>query len=150
MSDNHSPQIVNRRARFEYHFLETHICGIELKGTEVKSIRQGKVQLPEAYCYFHNGELFIKDMHITPYEFGNIHNTDPRRERKLLLTRKELNKLKANSEEQGLTIIPVRLFFTEKNICKIEIALAKGKKLYDKRESIKSRDQERENRRDAD
>jgi SsrA-binding protein len=149
MSDNHSPQIVNRRARFEYQFIETHVCGIELKGTEVKSIRLAKVQLPEAYCYFQNGELFIKDMHITPYEFGNIHNADPRRERKLLMKRKELNKLKASSEEQGLTIIPVKLFFNDKGMVKIEIALAKGKKLYDKRESIKSRDQERETRRDA-
>ncbi len=144
----HTPQIVNRKARFEYHFVETHVCGIELKGTEVKSIREANVQLTEAYCLFKDDELFIRDLHITPYTFGNIHNPDPMRERKLLMKRTELNKLKPKLEEQGLTLIPIKLFFTDKNICKVEIALAKGKKLYDKRESIKARDQDRDTRRD--
>jgi SsrA-binding protein len=144
----HTPQIVNRKARFEYHFVETHVCGIELKGTEVKSIRESNVQLAEAYCYFKDGELFVRDLHITPYLFGNIHNPDPMRERKLLMKRSELDKLRPKLEEQGLTLIPIRLFFTDKNICKIEIALAKGKKLYDKRETIKARDQDRDTRRE--
>jgi SsrA-binding protein len=124
------------------------VCGIELKGTEVKSIRESNVQLAEAYCYFKDGELFVRDLHITPYLFGNIHNPDPMRERKLLMKRSELDKLRPKLEEQGLTLIPIRLFFTDKNICKIEIALAKGKKLYDKRETIKARDQDRDTRRE--
>lgn len=138
-----SPTISNRQARFEYHFIETHIAGIVLKGTEIKSVRESKVNLKEAYCYFRDGELYIKDMHINPYEMGNIHNVDPVRERKLLMSKMELKKLKAKSEEKGLTIIPVKLFFNDRNLAKIEIALAQGKKLYDKREDIKSRDTQR-------
>lgn len=134
---------MNRQARFEFHFLETHIAGIVLTGTEIKSIRESKVNLKEAYCYFRNGELYIKDMHINPYEMGNIHNVDPVRERKLLLSKLELKKLKTKSEEKGLTIIPIRIFFNDRNLAKLEIALAQGKKLYDKREDIKSRDTQR-------
>src|ERR1700752_1311703 len=114
MADTHSPQILNRKARFEYHFLDTFIAGIELKGTEVKSIREGKIQIADAYCYFRDEELYIRDLHITPYEFGNIHNTEPRRERKLLLKKIELERLKTRSEEEGLTIVPVRIFFNNR------------------------------------
>lgn len=143
MSKSKSPTIINRSARREYEFIETYTAGLVLKGTEIKSIRDGKINLKEAFCYFKGEELFIKDMHISPYTQGNIHNVDPVRERKLLLTGKELEKLKAKSEEKGLTIIPVKVFFNQRNFAKMEIALARGKKLFDKREDIKKRDTER-------
>ena len=145
---NYRPTITNRKARFEFHFLEVFDAGIVLTGTEIKSIRNGKVTLGEGYCLFKGDELYIKDLHISPYEHGNIFNPDPRRERKLLLGRKELDKLKAKSEEKGLTIIPVKLYFNERNFAKLQIALAKGKKLYDKRQDIKDRDSKRLNTRD--
>lgn len=138
------PSVVNKKAKFEFKFIETFVAGVVLKGTEVKSLREGKVTLGEAYCYFKNNELFIKDLHITPYAQGNLHNVDPRRDRKLLLKKKELEKLKKKSEQKGLTIIPVKLFFNERNFVKIEIALAQGKKLYDKRHDIKTKDIKRD------
>lgn len=136
--------IKNRKASFEFHFLETFPAGIVLSGTEIKSIRQSKVSLQEAFCYFKDGELFIKGMHIAPYEQGTYANHEPLRERKLLLKKRELRKLEEALEEKGLTIIPVRLFINDRGFAKLEIALAKGKKLYDKRESIKEKDVKRE------
>ena len=140
-----SVSIVNKKAKFEYEFLQTEICGIQLVGSEVKSIRGGKASISEGYCYFNNGELFVKGMNISDYGYGSSHDTT--RDRKLLLKRKELNNLE-NQLTNGLTIIPYRLFLNDKGLIKMEIALARGKKLYDKRDSIKSRDIERDMKRD--
>jgi SsrA-binding protein len=140
-----SVSIVNKKAKFEYEFLQTETCGLQLVGSEVKSIRNGKASISEGYCYFNNGELFVKGMNISDYGFGSSHDTT--RDRKLLLKRKELNNLE-NQLTNGLTIIPYRLFLNDKGLIKVEIALAKGKKLYDKRDSIKSRDIERDMKRD--
>jgi SsrA-binding protein len=140
-----SINIVNKKAKFEYEFLQTETCGIQLVGSEVKSIRNGKASISEGYCYFNNGELFVKGMNISDYGFGSSHDTT--RDRKLLLKRKELNNLE-NQLTNGLTIIPYRLFLNDKGLIKVEIVLAKGKKLYDKRDSIKSRDIERDMKRD--
>ncbi|GAA4407505.1 SsrA-binding protein [Nibrella viscosa] len=136
--------IRNRRASFEYSFLETFTAGIALTGTEIKSIRQGKVNLQDAYCLFLNDELYIRQMNISKYTEGTYYNHEPLRDRKLLLTKRELRRLGEKLKDQGLTIVPVRLFTSERGFAKLEIALAKGKKLYDKRESIKERDVERE------
>ncbi|CAN5553993.1 SsrA-binding protein [soil metagenome] len=136
-------QIKNRKASFEYHFLDTFIAGIVLTGTEIKSIREGKVNLQDAFCVFYGNELWVKQMHISPYTQASHYNHEMTRERKLLLTKKELKKLLAKNEK-GLTIIPIRLFINDRGLAKIEIALAKGKKLYDKREDIKDRDIKRE------
>jgi SsrA-binding protein len=138
--------IKNKRASFEYTFLDKYVAGIVLTGTEIKSVRVGEVSLQEAYCYFSRGELWVKSMHIAAYAQGNIYNHVENRDRKLLLNRKELNKLMRN-KEKGLTIIPVQLFINEWGLAKLQIALAKGKKLYDKRQSIKERDLERAMRR---
>lgn len=115
-----------------------------LKGTEVKSIRLGKVQFVDAYCYFRDGELYLREMHISPYEFGNLGNEEATRERKLLLKKREMTKLKEKSEEKGLTIIPSKIYFTDRGFVKIQIALAQGKKLYDKRDDMKERDAQRD------
>lgn len=136
--------IVNRRASFEYFFLDTFSAGMALTGTEIKSIRQGKVNFQDAYCLFLEDELFIRSLHISPYTEGTHYNHDPLRDRKLLLTKRELRRLSENLKDQGLTIIPTRLFTNERGLAKLEIALAKGKKLYDKRDSIKERDVKRE------
>jgi SsrA-binding protein len=136
--------IENRRAKFDYQFLETYTAGLVLKGTEIKSIREGKANLNESYCYFKNNELYIKNMHITEYSEASFYNHEPMRERKLLLNRQELNKLIKKVKDQGLTIIPIRLFINDKGFAKIDIALSKGKKMFDKREDIKKRDIERE------
>ena len=140
-----SVSIINKKAKFEYEFLQTETCGIQLVGSEVKSIRGGKASISEGYCYFNNGELFVKGMNISDYGFGSSHNTT--RDRKLLLKRKELNNLE-NQLTNGLTIIPYRLFLNDKGLIKMEIALARGKKLYDKRETIKNRDIDRDMKRD--
>ncbi|WP_080053925.1 SsrA-binding protein SmpB [Spirosoma aerolatum] len=132
--------IRNRRASFEYSFLETYTAGIVLTGTEIKSIRQGKVNLQDAYCLIHNDELFIRQMSISVYTEGTYYNHEPLRDRKLLLTKREIKRLTEKLKDQGLTIVPVRLFTNERGFAKVEIALAKGKKLFDKRESIKERD----------
>jgi len=139
-----SVSIVNKKAKFEYEFLQTEICGIQLVGSEVKSIRGGKASISEGYCYFNNGELFVKGMNISDYGYGSSHDTT--RDRKLLLKRKELNNLE-NQLTNGLTIIPYRLFLNDKGLIKMEIALARGKKLYDKRETIKNRDIDRDMKR---
>ena len=136
--------IENRKASFDYQFLETFTAGLVLKGTEIKSIREGKAGLSDSYCYFKNDELFIRNFHITEYADASFYNHDPLRERKLLLSRQELNKLLKKVKDQGLTIVPVKLFISEKGFAKLNIALAKGKKSYDKREDIKKRDVERE------
>lgn len=138
----------NRRASFEYHFLETFTAGIVLTGTEIKSIRQGKVNLTDAYCLFLNNELFIRSMNISPYTEGTYNNHEPLRDRKLLLTKREIRRLTEKLKDQGLTIVPVRMYTTDRGFAKIDIALAKGKKLYDKRDSIKERDVTREMQRE--
>ena len=139
--------IKNRKARFEYTFIDNYTSGIVLKGTEIKSIREGKVSLQEAYCYFNEqGELCIKGMNIAPYENASYENHDPTRTRKLLLKKVEIKKL-LGKIDKGLTIVPTRLFISTKGYAKLNISLAKGKKLYDKREDIKKKDVERELRR---
>ena len=115
-----------------------------LTGTEIKSLRTGKASFNDSYCIFHKGELFIKSFHIAEYAFGNLNNHDPLRERKLLLNKRELKKIETKLKEKGYTLIPLRLFFNEKNLAKVEIGLGKGKKLHDKRETIKQRDTDRE------
>ena len=139
--------IKNKRAGFEYTFLDKYVAGMALTGTEIKSVRTGKVSIQEAYCYFYKGELWVQGMHIAAYAHGNIYNHVENRERKLLLNRKELNKLIRN-KEKGLTIIPIQLFINERGLAKLKIALAKGKKLYDKRQYIKEKDLERAMQRD--
>jgi SsrA-binding protein len=136
--------IENRRARFDYQFLDTLVAGLVLKGTEIKSIREGKAGLSDSYCYFRNDELFVKNLHISEYADASFYQHEALRERKLLLSRQELNKLLKKVKDQGLTVIPTRLFINDKGFAKMEIALAKGKKLYDKRDDIKKRDIERE------
>jgi len=138
-------EIHNKRAEFEYFFVSTFEAGIMLQGTEIKSIRTGgSVNLKDAYCVFRNNELYAKSIHISPYKHGNQNNHEDRRDRKLLLRRVELRKLLRKVKEKGASIIPFRLYFTERGFVKIEIALTKGKKSYDKRHSIK----EKENKRD--
>lgn len=141
---NNKVNIENRRAKFDYQFLEKLVAGLVLTGTEIKSIREGKAALVDSYCYFRNNELFIKNMHIAEYTEGTHYNHEPTRERKLLLSKPELNKMQKKLKDQGLTIVPIRLFISDSGYAKLEIALAKGKKEFDKRESIKKRDTERE------
>lgn len=140
--------IRNRRASFEYSFLETYTAGIVLTGTEIKSVRQGKVNLQDAYCLLLNDELYIRQMNISLYSEGTHYNHEPLRDRKLLLTKREIRRLTENLKDQGLTIVPVRMFTTDRGFAKIDIALAKGKKLYDKRDSIKERDVQRDMQRE--
>ena len=134
---------VNRAARHEYFVLETFEAGIELYGTEIKSIRNGSVNLKEAWADIQNGEVFVYGMHVSPYEMGNIFNKDPFRVRKLLLHRKEINKLMGKIKQEGLTLIPLSLYF-KKQYVKVELGLCKGKKLYDKREAMAKRDAKRD------
>ncbi len=137
-------EIVNRRAQYEYHFLELFEAGIVLQGTEIKAIRQGNANLSDAYCVFQQGDLYVRSMFIAEYEYGTYANHDPRRMRKLLLRRPELRKLERRVKERGLTIVPHRLYLSERGFAKLEIALAQGKKTHDKRETIKAKDQKRE------
>jgi SsrA-binding protein len=137
-------KIKNRKAGYEYFLVEKYVAGIQLMGTEIKSIREGKASLTEAYCQFKGEELFVTNMHITEYQYGTHYNHDPKRDRKLLLNKKELKKLAIKTKERGFTIIPTLLFINEKGLAKLEIAVAKGKKLYDKRESLKTKDTRRE------
>jgi len=136
--------IRNKRAGFEFELLDKYIAGLVLKGTEIKSIKEGKVNLQDGYCYFNNGELFVKAINITPYAQGTHYNHEAGRERKLLLKRTELRKLETKVSEKGLTLVPVRLFINDHGFAKLEIALARGKKVHDKRDSIKERDIKRE------
>jgi SsrA-binding protein len=137
-------EIVNRKAKFEYHFLDSYEAGILLVGTEVKSVRNGEANLSDAYCYFSRGELWVKSLFIGEYKQGNRFNHETRRERKLLLNKRELKKLEKRISEKGLTVVPYRLYFNDRNIVKLEIKLAQGKKVYDKRESIKQEDVRRD------
>jgi SsrA-binding protein len=136
--------IRNRQASYEYELLDKYVAGIVLTGTEIKSIREGKINLQDGYGYFNNGELFVKGVNITPYAQGTHYNHEATRERKLLLKRTELKKLEARSEEKGLTLVPTRLFINDRGFAKMEIALGRGKKMHDKRDSIKEKDAKRE------
>ncbi len=140
--------IQNRKAAHEFHFIDKYTAGVVLKGTEIKSIRQGKVNMQDAFCMFLNNELVVRNLHISEYERGNIHNHNPKGDRKLLLNRRELNKLEKALDQNGMTIVPSRVFINEKGWAKIEIALARGKRLYDKRETLKEKDAQRELERD--
>ncbi len=142
MSDN--IKIKNKKASFEYFLIEKITAGIMLTGTEIKSIREGKANLADAYCLFINNELYVKSMHIAEYNMGTHYNHEPKRDRKLLLTKRELKKLSVKVKEKGFTIVPVLLFINERGLAKLEIALAKGKHFYDKRESLKRKDSQRE------
>ncbi|MBR5475746.1 MAG: SsrA-binding protein [Bacteroidaceae bacterium] len=136
--------IKNRRASFDYLVIDTYTAGIVLTGTEIKSIRQSKASLVDTYCIFIGNELWVKNMHIAEYFYGSYNNHAARRDRKLLLERKELRKLQQAAKNPGFTIVPMRLFINEKGLAKVVIALARGKHEYDKRESIKERDDKRE------
>jgi SsrA-binding protein len=136
--------IKNKKASHDYEFLEKYVAGIKLTGTEIKSIRLGKAALADSYCLFHSGELYIKGMHISEYYWGNLNNHDPLRERKLLLNKRELKKIERKVKETGYTIITTKVFITERGLAKAEIAISKGKKQYDKRQTIKKKDIERE------
>ncbi len=138
------PEIKNRRAAFEYFFLETHECGIVLVGSEVKSLRLGDASITEGFCTFIGDELYLRNMRIQPFEKAKNFAHEPIRDRKLLLHRTELKKLQRKLKDQGVTIIPIRSFFAKNGIVKVEIALAKGKKTYDKRESLKEKDIKRD------
>lgn len=137
-------EIVNRKAQFEYQFLDVFEAGIVLQGTEIKSIRAGNANLSDAYCVFQHGELFVRSLFIAEYEFGTYANHETRRIRKLLLRRPELRKLERKVKERGLTIVPYKLYLSERGMAKLEIALAQGKKTHDKRESIKEKDNKRD------
>ncbi|HPE55798.1 MAG TPA: SsrA-binding protein SmpB [Bacteroidales bacterium] len=137
-------KIKNKKASFEYYLEDRFEAGLELRGTEIKSIRMGKVSLVESYCTFRGDELFVVNMHIAEYDYGTYNNHEPKRERKLLLNRRELNKLTTKIKERGYSIVPTFLFINDRGLAKIEIALARGKKLYDKRESIKTKDTNRD------
>lgn len=137
-------QIKNKKASFEFFLLEKFVCGIVLTGTEIKSVRSGKVSINEAYCTFLGHELFVRNMNIAEYEYGTYNNHEPKRDRKLLLTKKELSRLKSKLEEKGLTLIPTFLFINDRGLVKLEIALARGKKLFDKRDTLKQKDIQRE------
>ncbi len=137
----------NRKALHEYFVLDRYEAGIVLKGTEVKSLRQNAANLQDGYVELRNGELWLVGMHVSPFEKGNINNHDPKRDRKLLLHRREIRKLAGRISEKGLTLIPLRVYFT-KNIVKVEIGVAKGKRAYDKREAIARRESERQLRRE--
>lgn len=144
MSGNPSPTIKNKRAGFEYELLEKFVAGIMLLGSEIKSVREGKVNMGDAYCSFHKGDLYVRNLNISEYSKGTHYNHEPMRERKLLLNKRELNKLLAKTKERGYTIIPVAVFFNERGFAKMEIALAKGKKVYDKRDAIKQKESKRD------
>jgi SsrA-binding protein len=136
--------IKNKKAFHDYEFIEKFVAGIVLYGTEIKSIRLGKATLADSYCFFSNGELFIKGMHIAEYWWGNLNNHDPLRERKLLLTSRELRKIERKIKESGLTIIVIKVFISNRGLAKAEIAISRGKKEYDKRETLKRKDASRE------
>jgi len=136
--------IRNKRATFEYEIVDTYVAGIMLRGSEIKSVRDGKVSMNDAYCQFRDGELWVKNLNISEYKQATVWQHEPLRMRKLLLNKKEMSKLLAKVKERGFTIIPLRLFMNERGYAKLEIALARGKKVYDKRASIKEKDQKRD------
>lgn len=135
--------IKNKRATFDYELVETFIAGIVLTGTEIKSIRLGKAGLADTYCFFERGELWVRNMHVAEYFYGTYNNHQARRDRKLLLNKNELRKLSRLTKETGFTIIPVRLFVNEKGLAKLVIAIARGKKQYDKRQSLREKEDKR-------
>src|SRR6476469_3270189 len=137
-------EISNRKAYYEYHMEAKYIAGMVLSGTEIKSIRAGKVSFNDSYCIFDKGELYVKSLHIAEYAFGTIHNHLTKHKIKLMMQKKELKKLENKIKEKGYTIIPLKIFISEKGFAKIEIGLGKGKKIFDKRETIKSRETERD------
>lgn len=139
-----SLEICNRKAYHEYFFEDKYIAGLVLQGTEIKSLRAGKASFNDSYCLFENGELFVKSLHISEYAFGTYSNHEPLQERKLLLNKRELRKLENKIKEKGYSIIPLKIFLTEKGFFKMEIGLGKGKKNYDKRETIKERENDRD------
>ncbi len=139
-----SVSIKNRKASHEYHFIDIYQAGVVLQGTEIKSIRMGKVTISDAFCLFIGNELFLRNLHISQYDMGNVHNHEEKADRKLLLKRKELKKLQYDAQDVGLTIIPTKVYVNDRGLAKIEIALAKGKKLYDKRQDMKAKDAKRE------
>jgi len=136
--------ISNKRATFNYFIDSTWEAGIILTGTEIKAIREGKANLTDAYCFFKDEELWIKNMHISPYDKGSYANHPPRRDRKLLLNKRELVKIKSKAKEKGVTVIPIRLYINDRSFAKVEIGIARGKKLYDKRETLKENESKRE------
>ena len=136
--------IKNKRASFDYELLDTYQAGIVLTGTEIKSIRRGKASLVDTFCFFNNGELWVKNMYIAEYFYGTYNNHQARRDRKLLLTKKELQKIQRLSKESGFSVIPTKIYISDKGLAKIIVAVAKGKKVYDKRESIKEREDKRQ------
>lgn len=136
-------EVVNRRAGFEYHFVQSYDAGLLLSGTEIKSIRTGNVNLSDAYCIFEGGELWVRNMYIAEYKLGTDNNHEPRRNRKLLLRKPELRKLERRVKEKGFTIVPYKLFINDRGYAKLTIELATGKKSFDKRETIKQRDDKR-------
>lgn len=136
--------IRNKRARFEFHLMDTFVAGIQLGGTEIKSIRKSKASILEAYCVFIKGEVWIRNMHITEYENGSFYNHKPRADRKLLLNKKEIDKIERFLKVKGNTLIPLKLFINEKGWAKLEIACAQGKKLHDKRNDLKEKDDKRD------
>ena len=140
-------EIKNRRASFDYEFIERYTAGIVLSGTEIKSIRAGKASLVDSYCYFVNNELYVRNMNVSEYWWGSYNRHDPKRDRKLLLTKRELRKLQRATREQGLTIVALMIFISDNGYAKLDIALARGKREYDKRESIKEKDMRRERER---
>jgi len=148
MPDKNTPAIRNKKAWHDYTVLEEYEAGIELFGTEVKSIRQGRVNLKDSWCGVKNGEIFVNNMHISPYEQGNIFNREPLRPRRLLMHKREITRLFGESKQQGLAIIPLSLYF-KKGKAKLSIGLCKGKKLYDKREAAAARDAKRDMERGA-
>lgn len=133
-------QIKNKKASFEYHFEEVFEAGLVLRGSEIKSIREGKASLQEAYCFVKSDGVYVKSMNISPYKESTYTNHEPLRERKLLLNKREIEKLSKKTEEKGLTIIPIKLYINDRGLAKLSIALAKGKKLHDKRESLKEKE----------
>ena len=137
-------ELTNKKAYHEYFFEATYTAGIVLAGTEIKSLRTGKASFNDSYCIFENGELFVKSLHISEYAFGTYANHEPLQERKLLLNKKELRKLEAKTKEKGYSIIPLKIFINEKGLAKMDIGLGKGKKNYDKRETLKQRENERD------
>lgn len=136
--------IKNRKASFEFLFIEEFVAGIVLLGSEVKSIRNGAASFTDSYCYIKDGEIFVKNIHISEYKNSSYDEHEPKRDRKLLLTKKEIKRLKVKTQEKGLTIIPTKIFINERGLIKMCIALAKGKKLFDKRESLKEKDIKRD------
>jgi len=132
--------IKNKKAYFEFHILDTFTAGIKLLGTEIKSIRESKVNINDAFCSFVDNILYVRNMHIAEYSHGSFYNHEAKRDRALLLNKKELDKLKTNIEEKGFTIVPLKIFVSERGFAKMEIGLAQGKKIYDKRETMKDRD----------